>query len=326
MSSVVEIENVVIQAGDCFLTLLPSLGGKFASLRIGSAELLQAPLNPYAPRTQTMGFADGDASGWDECLPSVAPCTLDTQDGIANIPDHGDLWRVPWRVVEKSSDHATLTANCFSLPLELTRSVLLRETPTGWRLSLFYTLANRGTVAVPWSWAAHPLFVAQTGDRIHLPPSIRSLRLEGSGDNVLGVNGDSVAWPIATLADGSSDDLSIAKAPSSGRGDKLFTGMLNTEAGENWCALERPSIGLKLTFRFDPAATPYLGLWLCYGGWPEGNGLHQQCVALEPATAPVDSLAIVGPWSRTLAPGATFSWPFEVDLERIHQKDEEYLA
>jgi galactose mutarotase-like enzyme len=273
-----------------------------------------------------MGFAEGDASGWDECLPSVAPCSVQIPGGTAQVPDHGDLWILPWRVVEKGSDHVTLSATCFSLPLEITRSVLIRETPTGWRLSLLYTLANRGTVPVPWSWAAHPLFVAQAGDRIHLPASIHTLRVEGSGDNVLGVNGDSVAWPIARLADGSSDDLSIAKAPASGRGDKLFTGLLTAEAGENWCALERPSIGLKLTFRFDPAATPYLGLWLCYSGWPDGDGLRQQCVALEPATAPVDSLAIAGPWSRTLAPGDTFSWPVELDLEHIHQKDEDSLA
>jgi galactose mutarotase-like enzyme len=68
---------------------------------------------------------------------------------------------------------------------------------------------------------------------------------------------------------------------------------------------------------FDSAATPYLGLWICYGGWPDRPGPKQICVAMEPATAPVDSLAIAGPWSRQLKPGESFRWPMFVDFETI---------
>ncbi len=321
-----EIENVVIQAGSCSVTILPALGGKVASISVHGIQLLQAPLLPCAPRTQTMGFAEADASGWDECLPSVAACQVHSPTGEHSIPDHGDLWRVPWRVIDASTDSATLTGTCFSLPLELTRTVLLSETATGWRLSLIYTVANLGTTPTPWSWAAHPLFIAQAGDRVQLPPTITTLRLEGSGGALLGTNGDQVSWPIATLVNGSTDDLSRAKSPDSGRGDKLFSGKLSRAAGEDWCALERPSVGLKITFRFDPDITPYLGMWLCYSGWPDGAANRQQCVALEPATAPVDSLAELGPWSRTLAPGETCSWPMEIEIEKIQGNWEDRLA
>ena len=321
-----EIENVVIQAGSCSVTLLPALGGKVASLTVEGIEILQAPLLPYAPRTQSMGFAEADASGWDECLPSVAACQVQSPVGQHSIPDHGDLWRVPWRVVDATADSATLTGTCFSLPLELTRTVLLSQTGTSSRLSLIYTVANLASTPTPWSWAAHPLFIAQAGDRVHLPASITSLRLEGSGGNTLGKNGDSVSWPVANLADGSTDDLSLAMAPESGRGDNLFSGKLSRVAGEDWCTLERPSVGLKITFRFDPDVTPYLGMWLCYSGWPDGAENRQQCVALEPATAPVDSLAELGPWSLTLAPGETCSWPMEIEIEKINEVLEDRLA
>lgn len=319
-----EIENVVIHAGDCSLTLIPALGAKFSSLKVGQVELLQAPLNPYALRTKTMPFDEGDASGWDECLPSVAECKVDTQAGPAHIPDHGDLWRLSWEVLSTTSDSASLRATCVSLPLQVSRTLFLREAATGWRLSLIYTVANSGSVPVPWSWAAHPLFVTEAGDRIHLPPSISQLRVEGSGSNLLGASGATVQWPVTVLVDGSSDDLSIAKSPQSGRGDKLFTGPI-TAASEGWCALERHSVGLRLTVRFDPAATPYIGLWLCYGGWPgtpDAPGKKQVCVALEPTTAPVDSLAVTGPWSRTLQPGESFTWPMELEIDRIKQKNE----
>jgi galactose mutarotase-like enzyme len=319
---VAESENVLIRAGDCTVVLLPRFGGKIASIKVGEHELLQAPLAPVAPRTRTMGFDQSDASGWDECLPSVAECTVKTAAGEAKIPDHGDLWIAEWEVQgsgvrDRGSEGGavTLVAKCFSLPLEVERTVGLSETGTGWRLDVNYKLKNVGKYDVPWSWAAHPLYVAAQGDRIVLPKSVSSLRLEGSGGERLGKGGDTVAWPVAKLAGGGTTDLSVAESPDSGIGDKLFAGPLS--AADNWCALERPSVGLRLRVRFDTAATPYLGLWICYGGWPERPGPKQVCVAMEPSTAPVDSLAVNGPWSRLLAADATFAWPMEVEIERM---------
>jgi len=308
-----------MRAGDCAVTILPRLGGKIASIRIKDMELLQAPLSAYAPRTPVMDFDQGDASGWDECLPSVAACSVETEAGTMVVPDHGDLWRVEWADTDEGSDdpngYLRLTGRCFSLPLVLERTINLTETGSGWRLCLDYRLENPGTFPAPWSWAAHPLFVAEAGDRIFLPQSIDTVRVEGSGGARLGQGGDEVSWPVGVLADGSSADMSIAQGPVSGIGDKLFAGPL--QSTENWCALERPKAGVRIKFGFDPVATPYLGLWICYGGWPDRRGLKQQCVALEPATAPVDSLAVTGPWSRLLAAGESFSWSMTVDIETI---------
>jgi galactose mutarotase-like enzyme len=309
-------ENVVIGVGDCTVTLIPALGGKIASLRVAAEELLQAPLHPLAPRTRTMDFAASDASGWDECLPSVAGCTVETEAGPAVIPDHGDLWRVPWQVLQASQDSATMRANCFSLPLQLTRSLILTEAASGWRLEFLYSLTNLGAYRVPWAWSAHPLFAVEAGDRIVLPDAIQTLRLEGSGCNRIGVGGDSVSWPVTRQKDGSNTDLSLVGCPNTGIGDKLFAGPF-APAQPAWCALERTRIGLRLTVRFEPSLTPYLGLWLCYGGWPEEPGAKQFCVAPEPATAPVDSLRQAGPWSNWLDPGETLNWPMELLIDRI---------
>lgn len=310
-------ENVVITVGDCSVTVMPALGGKIASLRIGPHELLQAPLNPYAARSrtssQTVGFSEGDASGWDECLPSVAECFVTTEAGAVVIPDHGDLWRVPWQVLASTEDSITLRAQCFSLPLELTRSLILFETSSGWKIRMLYSLANLGDYPVPWAWTAHPLFACAEGDRIVLPSGVQTVHLEDSRGNRLGVRGDTVAWPMAKLSDGGQDDLSRAHADNSGLADKLFTGPMP----EGWSLLERAAIGLRIKIGFDPAITPYLGLWLCYGGWPDGHALKQVCVALEPSTAPVDSLAESGDWSRWLHSGETVNWPMEVDIEHL---------
>jgi galactose mutarotase-like enzyme len=208
-----------------------------------------------------------------------------------------------------------LRAECFSLPLAVERRVALSESKHAWRIDLNYKVTNLGNSPSPWAWSAHPLFTVEAGDHIVLPDSIRTLRLEGSGGNRLGKADAKIPWPVMWLVDDSQVDLSVAQSPDSGIGDKLFAGPL--AATENWCALERPSAGLRIRFSFDPAATPYLGLWLCYGGWPERPGTKQVCVAMEPATAPVDSLARRGPWSRSLTPGESFSWSIAADLEPL---------
>lgn len=318
-----EIENVLISAGECSVVVLPRFGGKIASIRVGDRELLQTPLAAVAPRSQTMGFDESDASGWDECLPSVAACRVETGSVVAEVPDHGDLWRVEWERDQGSGVRnqglctVILIAKCFSLPLELERRIELKEEEGGWRLLLNYKLRNTGAYTVPWSWAAHPLFAAEEGDCIVLPETVRSLRLEGSGGNRLGKGGDTIAWPNAELAEGGTADLSLAESADSGIGDKLFTRQLDET--ENWCVLERPGAGIRIKVKFNALATPYLGLWICYGGWPERPGPKQMCLAMEPATAPVDSLAVKGTWSRELAPGESVAWPMEVEIERIER-------
>jgi galactose mutarotase-like enzyme len=327
-------ENVVIAAGGCSVTLLPALGGKIATITANGHQLLQPPLAPYAPRTRETPFlADfdqSDASGWDECLPSVAACTLPTASGPAAIPDHGDLWRIPWQLLDHTQASATLRAQCFSLPLELTRSIAIHEIPTGWRLDLQYTLVNRGPHPTPWSWAAHSLFHVEPGDTLHLPVEIHFLRIEGSRNNRLGLPGGYASWPIAelpatprqdthqnpTLADPNLVDLRLVQPPTAATGDKLFAGPI-TNPSSAWCVLERPSVNLRLTIRFNPALTPYLGLWICYGGWPERPGPKQVCIAPEPATAPVDSLAAEGPWARHLQPGESTTWPVHLEIENL---------
>lgn len=294
--------------------ILPAAGGKIASIRIRDCELLQQPLIADFTRSRTMPFDAGDASGWDECLPSVAACELTTPTGLASIPDHGDLWRVSWEILKTNASTCTMRAQCFSLPLQLVRTAAVeRDDNAGFRIRLDYSLRNVGATPAPWAWSAHPLFAVQPGDRILLPESLQSLRVEASGRARLS---DAVLrWPIANTSSGTSTDLSIVQAPDSEIGDKLFAGPLTYT--ENWCALERYSVGVRIRISFDPVTTPFQGLWLCYGGWPARPGPKQMCVALEPCTAPVDSLASAGDWQRVLQPGTTFSWTIAAEFQPI---------
>lgn len=280
-------------------TVFPKRGGKIASLRRNGVELLQAPLRPYAPGTPTMNFEQSDASGFDECLPSVAACEI---DGGIQIPDHGDFWRLPHEVEQSGDCEMQLAATGSTLPLRFGR----RLTLTGDTLRIGYRLENVGESEVAYLWSAHPLFAVDEGDLISIPASVRQVHVESSARCRLGEKGASLHWPVAELKFGAKVDLSRSGPADSSAADKVYA----EAPAEGWAAIERARHGLRVRVGFDPAATPYLGLWLCYGGWPEGQSARQHCVALEPCTAPCDSLAeaLDKGLARHLAPGQSSSW------------------
>lgn len=308
------LTSVPLESTSLCITVLPSLGAKIASIQLlpGREELLQQPLLPYAPRIHFMAFDASDASGWDECLPSVAACEVQTASGTtALIPDHGDFWQVEWQVDSQSKNVVTLSAHGYSLPLSFSKRLHLE----GNQLQVSYRVRNMGSVAIDYIYSAHPLFAVDPGDRILLPQSVKEVTVEGSAKGRLGVRGTKHSWPV-TRVDGSRGiDLSFAGNPADGTGDKLFA----PSPAEGWCTVERKQLLRRITLHFDPVQLPYLGLWLCYGGWPEERENRQKCVALEPCTAEGDALAIASRagCATRLEPGAENSWTITLEVTGV---------
>ncbi len=220
-------------------------------------------------------------------------------------------WRLPCEVEQRGLREMRLTATGSVLPLRLERTLKLE----GDTLRIAYRLENVGEVEVPHVWSAHPLFCVDPGDAIVLPPSVQQVSVEASAQDRLGTKGSVHQWPIAELRDGEKVDLSRAGNVSDNIGDKLYA----AAPAEGWAAIERRGPGLRVKVGFDPALCPYLGLWLCYGGWPQGQASRQQCVALEPCTAPGDSLAeaLEKGSARMLAPGQSSLWWMTVSVSEL---------
>ncbi len=293
------------------LTVLPELGGKLSSLTLPSGgELLQGALKPYAVRTATEPFDGADGSGWDECLPSIGPCTVSFGDQTAHVEDHGDFWRLPFIVDAASDTELRMHAEGTSLPLLFER-VLRLEGPV---LHLEYAVRNRADVEVPYGWSTHPLFAVEPYDRIHLPGSVREVTAAASANGRLGAAGSIHPWPGTINAlDGEPLDLALAGSIDDGVGDKLVT----ASPSEGWAALERRTLRTLLTLHFDPAVWPFLGLWICYGGWPSDTKAKKgYTVALEPCNLLIDSLAdslAQGAGDR-LAPGEQKRWSLRLEV------------
>lgn len=59
-----------------------------------------------------------------------------------------------------------------------------------------------------------------------------------------------------------------------------------------WAAVYRATARQGTVVRFRTEELPYLGVWLCYGGWPDvGREPRQYAVALEPTVAPYRTLS-----------------------------------
>ena len=129
---------------------------------------------------------------------------VETEEGVAEIPDHGDLWRVEWRpkdqgsVVRDKTDAVALVGECFSFPLELERTLALTER-RGLASELEYKLTNTGSKSVAVVVGGASIVCGRGGRPDCVARVDSALRLEGSGGGRLGKNGDTVAWPMATL-------------------------------------------------------------------------------------------------------------------------------
>jgi len=136
-----------LAAGRWELAAIPERGGRIASLRLDGTELLDQGIGVDQPTTE--GFVDGGAWGWDELVPTV---DASQWNGI-RLPDHGEAWRVPWKVDSQTDEGCVMSAEGRVLPWRLERRILLGES-----VRAEYTLANRGDVELPAYWCSHALF------------------------------------------------------------------------------------------------------------------------------------------------------------------------
>jgi galactose mutarotase-like enzyme len=275
-------------------------GGRVASLRsesFGVEFLFRSGRDSLGlPARLEARFRDGACGGIEECLPSVGPSGETTEGGP--VPDHGDFWQLDWPV-RATPDGLWMQATGFSRPLSFRKQMSLRESS----LVIGYEVENFGSAPVSFLYACHPLLAIEAGDRIVLPEEITSLQV---GYSRGGRPGNRAAWPGAP-------DLSVTLARNDGGAEMLYTDRLRT----GWAGLYRAGSGTGLVVRFDTTQMPFLGLWLCYDGWPEGGDEPRQyAVAFEPTVAPCGTL--MEAQTKGLAPvlgaGQAFRWAIEFEI------------
>lgn len=305
-----QLQRIVMQNHAIRAVVLPELGGKIGSLvSLGSGRefFLQHPDRPYRRARYAASIGDYDISGFDECLPTVSECLYpDPPFAGVVMPDHGEVWSRPWRY-EIQGEELDLEVEGVRLPYLLRRKIRLTDSA----LELEYEITNIGTQPFKYLWSAHPLLSVESGAEIVLPADISEVLVDYSAGNRLAV-GKSNTWPHASATDGNFVRLNTISGPQQKTADKLFTPRLT----QGYCGLRLPSTAEAIFFRFDPHIVPFVGLWICQGGFP-ADGPREFTVALEPCNGRPDSLAaaIAHRECPELGPHVTQRWKLQIEIQ-----------
>ena len=128
----------------------------------------------------------------------------------------------------------------------------------------------------------------------------------------MGISGEQLRWPD-TEPEGAESALNVVGDVSDRTAEMLYV----TSLSRGICALYRSQRKQAVVMRFTIQSLPFLGLWICSGGWPEQDSARKQhAVALEPTVAPIGSLAdaVATKAAPILQPGAEYKFSIEVEI------------
>ncbi|MFM8323140.1 MAG: hypothetical protein ACKOC5_19690 [Chloroflexota bacterium] len=296
-----------LESAELRVVVVPGMGAKIVSMfdRRSAVEWLVGPgMRPFRPASYGAVFTEQDMSGWDEMFPTIVACPHPAPGAHhgAPLPDHGEVWALPWTMERAEGGVLAASVMGRALPYRLLRT--LQISGPG-ELRLDYQAANLGSQPLPYLWAAHPQFAAGDAAQVIFPSQVTEVINVLPPEWGWGELEARHAWPQAGLAGGPAL-LDRIGPPALKRARKVFA---LPEARPAWAALVRRPAGDWLRMDWDPEQAPYLGLWV-----DEGALNSESVAAPEPMTGFYDSLATA--YAREavawLAPGETHAWSLQI--------------
>jgi hypothetical protein len=306
------LQAVLLRGHDLELTVIPGLGGKISSIRWRGDEILaHNPRKALRTARYAAPYSDYDASGFDECLPTIGPCLYPEApwQGV-DLPDHGEIWSLPCTPAPTAGS-LQLKTQGVRLPYAFEKRIAISQPGV---VDLHYTLENLSPRPFRYLWSSHPLLALRPGMRICLPEGV-TVRVDWSKDARLGDLLNEHPWPATLDSQGSPVDLSLILPEDVRRVDKLYTSRL----AQGWCGLYEPANGRYAAFVFSPLEIPYVGLSINLGGWPVDESGQQPGyynLGLEPCNGYPDRLdhAIQMGACPTLGAGSKTEWGMQLRL------------
>ncbi len=286
----------VLDNGQVRVGVIPGLGAKvdsLAHLPTGREWLLAPAGAPPERHEYGSAFTAAVLCGWDEMLPTIDPCRYPAEP-YANVelPDHGEVWALPWQTVQFSDTSVTCAVKGRALPYRLRRSVSLE----GLTVTMRYRLEVDGDAELALLWSPHPQFTVRPGTTLRLPATVGQLTAV-----VPGPHGDSTS----SLHVGESG-LDCTRIVPAGQDMMLY---LQPEARANWAELRDPD-GCWLRMSWDNEYLPYLAVWMDHGRYSPA------VVCPEPMTGFYDHLGRAYHDGKILivTPGRPVRWSILVTL------------
>jgi hypothetical protein len=264
--------------------VLPDAGAKIFRIIDKAADRNVLWENKRIPPHRAPIFASMDdhwSGGWDEIFPGGAPSTDRYGE---DTPYMGELWSAvgwKWRVLDVGAHRVALECSVDTTitPARYTRVLSLDDEAPVLRSEI--RLEHIGTLPFDYCLGTHPSLSISPAHRFDAPATAVEVD-EYGGETRLGERGDTYAWPLLTLRDGTTIDVRRIAGPDL-RSFALhyLTGL---EAG--WVACTDTAARRGFGLVFDLELFSVIWLWQVYGGW---RGYYH--AAMEPWTS----------WPGTLA-------------------------
>jgi hypothetical protein len=300
-------QAVILENPATRIVVLPALGGKIISLvdkRVDGELLWRNSRVPLLPAAFGSSYDDQFFGGWDELYPN------DMAEELAGepVPDHGELWAVPWAwTVGSAADQVWLELTvCGAVTgTEVMKRLTLG---TGSVLVIDYRITNAGRIDQPFLWKSH-VAVELRPDTVIDMAAGEVLVHEFGLPRARPADG-SFTWPYLS-ADGVRHDLR-ALPDTTERGVSEFLIATTLERGE--CSVLHPSDQTGFRLLWDRADLPSCWLFASYGGGWRGLDV----LVLEPCTGFPLSVndGIEAGTHQILAAGATKSWQLTARVGR----------
>ncbi len=300
------LESIIVENELLRVEIVPSSGARTASIvykPLNEELLWQNPADKHSPVRYGQPYNDGEFAGFDEMFPTINECFYPDYPwrGI-EIPDHGEVWALPWQY-NLESNSVTFSVDGIRLPYRLSKQIRIE----GSELKAVYRVDNKSMFKLPFLYAAHPLFKVDAGDKIIVPENLHSV-INSVTSASLSEYGREYKWPVD---ENQEYDLSVMPPESSNGYKKYYFSNKNTEG---WSMLERKKLGLRIKISCTADKIPWLGIWANEGGWEQ-----QYNIALEPATAAMDSITSARIWGKesVLEPFESRTWELDLGIIRV---------
>lgn len=264
---------VVLANGLLRVVVLPELGGKvlqISSGRSGRDHLWENPRNSLRQVPFGATYDDVFFGGWDELFPNDEPELIAGEQ----LPDHGELWASPWRVVEArvADGAAWLTLELDTPITECSVRKTLRLAEQSSVLEVSWRLTNKSLRDLPYLWKQHVAVPVSEPARLDLPAC--SVAIEDFGTPRAGAAGASYRWPTLVDGEGVEHDMRVTLPGDSRVAEFQYA----TDLEDGWCAVTYQD-GTGIGLAFDPNVFRSCWTFASYGGW---RGL--EVLVLEPCT------------------------------------------
>ncbi len=288
---------------------VPHMGAKIVSLfdKVAQREWLLPPINrPFMPVDYASVFVEQDMSGWDEMFPNINAGEYPVEGEFHQraLPDHGEVWALPWAVDHVDEAHIQLSTHGKALPYQLTRTIQVLGNQ---KIRLAFTAVNTGETPFVAFWTAHPQFIVDGETRIKLPAEVTQV-VNVYSNLGLGEQGETCAWPSPESSTGKTVHLDQVGGVELQDCRKFY---LLPEQPVTWSALQQGDDGDWIRLSCDPSDVPYLGIWV-----DEGTYNAAPTVALEPSSGFYDELGVAWKNGRVVHfdPHVTVQWSLDIEL------------